>query len=118
MNTYPARYRDRFGEERTAILDDGGSLTMAVRGVRFLGTDFDAFEPQDLCHTAQLASFSFLHRSLYFCTIEADIPMPVVTPGGTVDSVLTFQLVLGEPLPTIQMDRERLTLRLALNGQN
>jgi hypothetical protein len=29
--TYPARYKDRHGEERTTIQDDGGSLTMADR---------------------------------------------------------------------------------------
>lgn len=30
---------------------------------------------------------------------------------------MTFELELGEPLPTGQMDRERLKLRLAVNGQ-
>jgi hypothetical protein len=42
--SYPARYKDRFGEEATAILNDGKLLTMVVRGVRFQGTDFDSRE--------------------------------------------------------------------------
>lgn len=117
MKTYPARYKDRFGEERTTILDDGDSLTMAIRGVQFRGKDFDGFEPEDVSDPAQLASFTFLHGSLCFCIIEADIPVPVVTPSGIEGGMLTFELELGEPLPTGQMDRERLTLRLAVNGQ-
>lgn len=117
MKTYPARYKDRSGEEWTAIQDDGGSLTMVVRGVRFRGRDFDGFEPEGVSDPAQLASFTFLHGSLCFCVIKADIPVPVVTPTGAVDGQLTFELELGEPLPTGQMDRERLTLRLAVNGQ-
>src|SRR5438874_1045939 len=116
--TYPARYKDRFGEEGTTILNDGETLTMVVRGVRFRGTDFDSFDPQGVPDPAQLSSFTFLHGSLCYCTIEADIPVPVVTPTGTVDGMLTSELDLGEPLPTGQMDRERLKLALAFSSQN
>ena len=114
---YPARYRDRFGEERTTILNDGKTLTMLVRGVRFQGNDFDGLEPQDVSDLAMLRSFTFLHGSLCFCAIEADIPVPVMTPTGAVKGSLTFELELGEPLPTGQMGRERLKLCLAVNGQ-
>jgi len=117
MTTYPARYKDKFGEESTRILNDGDSLTMMVRGVRFNGNDFDGFEPQDVTGPAQLSSFTFLHGSLCFCVIEADIPMPVVTHSGIVDSLLTFELTLGEPQPTGQMSQERLKLWLKVNDQ-
>jgi hypothetical protein len=116
--TYRARYKDRFGEVVTTISNDGGTLTMVVRGVRFRGTDFDGFEPQGVSDPAQLSSFTFLHGSLCFCVIEADIPVPVVTPAGAVDGQLTFELELGEPLRTGQMDRERLKLSLAVNSKN
>ena len=115
--SYPARYKDRLGEERTTILNDGGTLTMHVRGVRFSGEDFDRFEPQDTSDPMRLSSFSFLHGSLSSCVIEADIPIPVVTPNGEDDALLTFTLELGDPTPTGQMDRERLKLRLATGGQ-
>lgn len=115
--TYPARYKDRFGAEQTNILNDGETLAMVVRGVRFQGNDFDSFEPEDVSDLALLSSFTFLHGSLCFCVIEADIPVPVVTPTGIVDGVLTFDLELGEPLPTGQMDRERLKLSLTVNEQ-
>jgi len=115
--TYRAWYKDRFGEEDTTILNDGETLTMVVRGIRFRGTDFDGFEPQAVSDPAKLSSFTFLHGSLCYCTIEADIPVPVVTPTGIVDGVLTFELELGKPLPTGQMDRERLKLCLTVNDQ-
>lgn len=116
--TYRARYKDRFGEEATMILNDGETLTMVIRGVRFRGTDFDSFEPQEVPDPAQLSKFTFLQGSLCYCTIEADIPVPVVTPTGTVDGLLTFEFDLGEPLPMGQMDRERLKLGLAVSGRN
>lgn len=100
------------------ILNDGKSLTMVVRGVRFHGSDFDSFEPEDEPNPAQLSSFTFFHGSLCFCVIGADVPVPVMTPSGIVDGLLTFELELGEPLPTGQMDRERLKVCLAFNGQN
>lgn len=115
--SYSARYKDRSGEERTTIRNDGRTLSMVVRGVQFRGTDFDGFEPQDVPDPAQLATFTFLHGSLCFCVIEADIPVPVVTPAGAEDGLLTFVLELGDPLPTGQMNRERLTLRLTVDGQ-
>src|SRR5579859_2004398 len=117
MVTYPSRYRDRFGEERTTILNDGETLTMMVRGVRFQGNDFDGFEPKDVSDRDRLSSFTFLHGRLCFCVIEADIPVPVVTPDGIEDGLLTFVLELGKPLPTGQMDQERLKLGLTVNDQ-
>jgi hypothetical protein len=116
--TYSARYKDRFGEESTTILNDGETLTMIVRGVRFQGTDFDSFEPQEVSDPAQLSSFTFLHGSLCYCTIQPDIPNPVVTPTDTVNGLLTFDLELGEPLPTGQMDRERLKVCIRFNEQD
>jgi len=114
---YPARYKDRFGEEPTSIQNHGKTLAMIVRGVEFEGCDLDCLEPKGKPDPAQLSSFTFLHESLCFCVIEADITIPVVTPIGIVDGLLTFELELGEPLPTGQMNRERLKLRLAVNGQ-
>lgn len=117
MKIYPARYTDRSGTERVMILDDGDSLSMVVRGVRFRGTDFDCFKPQGVPDSAQWALFTFLHGRLCFCVIEADIALPVMTPTGAVDGLLTFKLELGDPLPTGQMDPGRLTLRLEVDGR-
>ena len=115
---YPARYRDCFGEEGTTILNDGETLTMVVRGIQFQGNDFDSFEPRDTADPTQLSSFTFSHGSLCSCMIEADVPVLVVTPSGIVDGLLTFELELGEPLPTGRIDGERVKLRLSVNQQS
>ena len=50
----PVGDNDRFGEEVTPILNDGKSLSIAVRGVCFQGTNFDRFVPQEVSDPAQL----------------------------------------------------------------
>jgi hypothetical protein len=117
MKTYPARYTDRFGTEPTTILDDGASLTMIVRGVRFRGRDFDVFEPEGVSDPALLKRFSFLRGGLCDCVIQANIPLPLATPTGAVDGLLTLELQVGQPQPTGHVEYERLTLHLAFSGQ-
>ena len=114
---YASRYKDGFGEEHTTIMNDGGLLTMVVRDVQFQGNDFDMFEPKDVSDTSRLSSFKFLHGRLCFCVIEGDIPVPVETPSGIVNGLLTFELKLEGPLPTGQMNDKQLKLRLAVNEQ-
>lgn len=41
---YAARYRDHLGEEHTTIFNDGETLTMTVRGVKFQGHDANAMD--------------------------------------------------------------------------
>ena len=75
----------------------------------------------------RLTRSSWSHVSMYVghledghdprCIIEADIPIPVVLPTGTVNGLLTFALELGESLPTGQMNQERLELRLKFHDQ-
>lgn len=113
---YPARYMDRRGEERTAIRNDGKSLTMIVRGVAFQGNDWDSLEPLDpLSLTEQ--QFTLLHGCLACCTIEAEIPIPVAI-GETIEiGVLVVELELGEPLPGKLLEQNTLRLCLKLASQ-
>jgi Family of unknown function (DUF6304) len=114
---YPARYRDRVGQELTAITNDGQVLSMTVRGILFQGSDFDSFEPAGEPDPVQLASFTLSRGELCSCIIEAEIPIPVVTPHGMVEGVLAICLELGDPAPHGGIDREYLTLKLILEGQ-
>ena len=114
---YPTRYKDGFGQEPTTIRNESGMLTMIVRGVQFQGSNLDRFQPKDALEPSHLATFQFLHGWLRYCVIEADISLPVVTPSGIVNGVLTFELKLGEPLSTGQMNREQLKIWLLVNGQ-
>lgn len=55
--TYPAFYRDRFGEVATTIHNDGKEFRMTLRGVEFTGRHFDDWEPDAHADAAQLQQF-------------------------------------------------------------
>jgi hypothetical protein len=74
---------------------------MVVRGVCFQGDAFDSFEPQSGSDPASQSSFEFSHGFLSFCTLEADIPLPIVTPAGIADGLLTFKLTLDKVAPEL-----------------
>ena len=114
---YPARYTDRVGKEASSIANDGATLSMVVRGVVFEGSDFDSLEPVGETDPARLASFTLQQGSLCSCVIEADIPIPIATPGGTEDGILTARLELGNPASNGGLDREHLTLELRFGGR-
>jgi hypothetical protein len=115
--TYPARYRDRFEEERTSIDNDGKMLSVTIRGVEFRGGDFDALEPASETDPSWLSSFTLRQNELCSCLIDAEIPVPVVTPHGITEGVLTVHLELGDPAPNGGIDREHLTLRLQFGAR-
>jgi hypothetical protein len=112
MVHYPTRYSDRFGDESTSIGNDGHTLSMVLRGVRFESRSFDDFEPAGEIDPDRLASFNFASGSLCSCTIDTDILLPITTPTGIVEGVLAAHLELGDPTPTGGIDREQLTLEL------
>lgn len=75
--TYPATYRDRYGEVRTSIHNDGTNLSMKVRGITFSGTDFDGLEAPDGMDVSGLTEFASQSRCLYSCVIETPtLPRP------------------------------------------
>ncbi len=117
--TYPATYRDRLGEERTSIRNDGTTLFLTIRGVEFQGRDFDLLEPAVDTDPSKLSSFSLDQDCLCSCVIDTEIPLPVVTPEGTTGSVLEVHLELGDPRPSPRggIDRENLTLGLSLGDR-
>jgi Family of unknown function (DUF6304) len=114
---YAASYTDRVGTEVTSIANDGTALSMVVRGVEFAGPDFDGLEPVAGTDHDRLASFTLQGGTLCSCVIEADIPIPVATPAGTEEGVLTARLELGNPAPNGGLDREHLTLELRFAGR-
>jgi hypothetical protein len=111
---YAALYRDRHGDVVTTIHNDGKTLSMIARGVEFRGTDFDAFEPIEGTDPTRLTSFTLQHGCLCSCSIEAEMPPPLVLNGETLHGLLTMHLELGEPMPNGSLDREVLRLTLTL----
>jgi hypothetical protein len=57
---YRAVYRDEHGEEKTVIFTDGKQLKMTLRGVEFVSSMLDDFEPVEGTDPATLTPF-FLH---------------------------------------------------------
>jgi hypothetical protein len=113
---YPVKYKDRFGEERTSILNDGKTLSMTVRGVEFQGTDWDSLEPSGQVSSVQHL-FVLQQGNLCSCKIEVEMPIPVVVGDKTEDGTLEIELELGDPLPNGSLDKETLLLRLRIGNQ-
>ena len=105
---YPARYRDRRGDVATSLFNDGQLLAMVVRNVTFRGDDFDALEPAD--DSVATEQFTLHDNCLCSCTIETDIPIPVLENGHEAQGRLTVHLELGDPAPNGGIDREWLRL--------
>ena len=112
---YPVTYRDRTGEVRTTIRNDGGTLSVQLRGVAFRGVGFDALEP---CggDPAVLSTFTLAAGALCGCTLDFVTPLPAEGPGGVQFGTLFAHLELGNPLPNGVVDRELLVLTLALGS--
>lgn len=113
---YPALYRDVRAEERTVIENDGKQLRMVVRGVEFVGDDFDGLKPALDLTDPRLESFTIYHMDLCGCYLECTIPVPVSSSADIVDGQLLVQLELGFPRPggNKGIDREVLKLRLSV----
>jgi len=97
MATYPALYRDQFGEEQTAIENDGQTLRMVVRGVEFISRpfgSFDDFEPVTQ-EEGVLSSFTLdSYHDLVAATLIFEVPLPLVTDADTVTATLTVHVDL------------------------
>ena len=119
LASYPAIYRDRFGEEATTIQNDGRTLRMQVRGVTFIGSDFDAFEPVPATDSSHLSTFTLDNGSLCACEIVCDMPLPIVVEQEVIVGALHVQLTLGRPRPAPRggIDEERLILQFSFDNQ-
>lgn len=113
---YPAIYRDARGEEHTVIENDGRLLRMTVRGVPFVGNLFDDFEPEAGGPSKGLQDFSFLYGFLVDCTIECDMPIPVVAETEVFQAGLHVDLSKRSPMQGAQFGSEELNLRLDIGS--
>lgn len=115
--SYSAKYRDKVGEEITTIHNDGKILTMIVRGVTFMGGDFDSLESTPPLNNPQLASFTLYQGSLCNCEIECEIPMQIISEE-TPRCNLHVHLKLGSPRADGGIENETLQLHLDVAGKS
>jgi Family of unknown function (DUF6304) len=114
---YSTRYSDRHGVETTELHNDGANLSVRLRGVWFMGRDFDGLEPAPNSGSESVRSFTLWRGSLCDCTFECDIPLPVAFGGETSMGALRMRLELGVPASNGGLDRELLSLRLTIREQ-
>jgi hypothetical protein len=118
--SFPAIYRDRFGEEQTTLYREGPAFRMTVRGVKFSSLyDFCTFETELPPASSELSSFT-LNQSgeLRAFTLIFQMPVPVVINGTEQQGRLVFDLVyadvttlVGSLQLTLTLDSETLTVK-------
>lgn len=115
VQSYPARYQDAQGEENTGIDNDGKRLHMKVRGVEFVGANFDGLDSTLDPTDPRLTSFTLYRGSLCACHLECVIPLPVVVGQELMSGQLQMYLDLGHPRPGGNGGIDQETLRLCLS---
>ena len=112
MISCPARYSDERGAEETAILNDGETLRLPLRGIEFVGRDFDSLAPPGNAAPEALRRFSLHQGCLCSCRIECEIPVPIHDRGREAEGTLHVELLLGDPASDGGLDREELRISL------
>jgi hypothetical protein len=117
ITAFPTTYRDKFGTETTVIQNDGKVLSMTLRGVEFVGSMFDDFEPKNP-EEPDLNSFVFNHGWLCSYEIDCEIPVLVKVAGSTIESKLHAHIELGGPKSNGRIEYERIGLELFVNEKS
>ena len=94
---YPAFYADQFGSEETIVKNDGETLSMKVRGVRFTSEDFEDFEFGETVPIERLDEFQIHQGSLCGFSLLCTMPMTLSFPDGDREGQLHVNLVVGQP---------------------
>ncbi len=96
-HVYPATYTDNRGVEHTCMFNDGETLSIEIREVRFNGSDFDALSPIPDTPQALLENFTLNRGELCDCTIACDMPLVVAVPATRYQGILHVKVILGKP---------------------
>jgi Family of unknown function (DUF6304) len=113
---YPAKYRDRFGEEITTIENDGKSLRMILRGIEFKSSMLDDWEA--MTEISPAGSFSLHRGELCAYVSELEMPASIVQNSDVLSGMLRVHLELGEPSANGGLDREDLQLELVFDDRS
>jgi hypothetical protein len=113
---YPLKYSDQRGIETAEIRNDGSKLSVRLRRINFSGRDFDALNPASDSLAEVLTSFTLCRGSLCDCVIECEIPVPLLFDSEMLHGNLQMHLELGSERPNGALDREVLSLSIAVAG--
>jgi hypothetical protein len=135
IGIYPAKYSDRNGQETTTIYNDGKQLRLRIRGIDFIGDDFESFEPITNNDSGTLDSFSFFPvaalmrgdknnpdqsrdtQMLRDYLLEFDIPISVIVDTEVIQSELHVHLDLRDLNDKSEKNTKYLLLELIYNDR-
>ena len=112
MDSYPTKFTDIHGTEETMIANDGETLRIVLRGVEFVGTNFDSLEPTENATPELLSQFALHHNELCSCCIECTIRILITDGVNQSEGTLFVRLTLGNPAPNGWLDCEHLQIVL------
>jgi hypothetical protein len=116
-DVYGAIYEDARGRETTRIHNDGRELRVLLRGIAFVGDDFDGLSPVPDQLDVARSKFRLQHDALCACRLEWVMPIPLSHHGEPVEETLAVYLVIGNPLPNGAIDSQTVTLELTTPGK-
>lgn len=109
---YPALFEDVRGAESTILHNDGSELRMVVRGVAFVGQDFDAFSPEAEDMERARGLFTLRSEDLFAYRLQWTMPLGMEWRGERYAAALAAALTLGWPTANGGVGGETLVLEL------
>lgn len=112
--SYPATYRDTFGEEETYIHNDGRHLWMSIRGVLFHSKMLDDWTPINKRQRNIFESFKMDRDESRKFALTFHAPIHVISHLQIISADLCIQIELGEATERglITYERVQLSLRI------
>ncbi|MDW7691874.1 DUF6304 family protein [Flammeovirgaceae bacterium SG7u.111] len=97
MIEYAAKYKDKFGEEKTKVYSDGTTMHLVLRGIKFEGSDFEMLEGKvdDKKFEYEKYQESCLGDLTNF-ELEIDFPIIIIWNNDPVIGNLNASIVTGK----------------------
>jgi hypothetical protein len=114
LHAYPGTYTDGRGTEHILVFNDGVTIEVVIRGVRFSGHDFDGLRLADNVPASRQEQFVLNKSELCDCTITCEVPQIIgISLSDHSLGTLHVELRLGKPASNGGIDLEPLRLTLS-----
>ena len=95
-----------------------GTCLFDCEAFHFRAPTSDSLEPEADSRVDLLSQFTLWMGGLCDCSLECEIPVPIVLTNETIDGILRMHLELGAPgAPNGGLHKELLSLSVDLKGQ-
>ncbi len=115
--SYSTNYRDEFGEETTTIFNDGETLSVILREVKFTGTDFHDLHILESTPLSKQNLFNLSSNALCGYSFDCDIPVWCVSKEQTFEIILHAHIECGKPGKDNHILNEVLLLTIEYEGK-